>query len=35
VGVTLYDLADNTHDSWVVRDVWAQSDLGVAAGRLT
>eukprot|EP01051_Picozoa_sp_SAG22_P000370 SAG22_NODE_9_length_35992_cov_37.278104_9_plen_145_part_00 len=34
VTVTLFDLADNTHDSWVVRDIWQQADLGVAVGSL-
>ena len=35
VVVLLYDLADNTHNSWEVRDVWAQADLGVAVTSLT
>jgi alpha-galactosidase len=34
VTVELYDLADNTADSWAVRDVWAMHDLGVATGSL-
>ena len=27
--VSLYDLSDNTCNSWVVRDIWTQTDLGV------
>jgi hypothetical protein len=34
VTVLLYDLADNTYDSWAVRDVWAQADLGVSTHTL-
>lgn len=34
VSVLLYDLADNTHNSWAARDVWAHADLGVATGTL-
>ena len=34
VSVTLYDLADSTHNTWEVRDIWNHSDLGVASGSL-
>ena len=34
VSVIMYDLADNTHNSWVVRDIWAKADLGVATNSL-
>jgi alpha-galactosidase len=34
VTVLLYDLADNTYNRWVVRDIWAKADLGVATNSL-
>lgn len=34
VTVTLYDLSDNTHDTWDVRDIWAHADLGVSTTSL-
>ena len=34
VSVVLYDLADNTHATWAVRDVWKRADLGVSSDLL-
>jgi hypothetical protein len=35
VTVLLYDLADNSHNSWAVRDLWARHDLDAATQTLT
>ena len=32
--VDLFDLSDNTHNTWSVRDVWAMADLPVATAQL-
>eukprot|EP01050_Picozoa_sp_SAG11_P009543 SAG11_NODE_907_length_6599_cov_13.219231_1_plen_502_part_00 len=35
VAVLMYDLGDNTHDTFAVRDIWARADLSIWTGSLS